>query len=108
MNKLSSKKPVINNDTLTRTVKENADIFAEFLCKSVNATFKLSMFFSSLKLADVTPLHKKGRKDLKEILPTLSKVFERILFAQISVSLTIFSQNTNVDFGKAIVLNTAF
>ena len=40
------------------------------------------MFPNSLKLADVTPLHKKGRKDLKEnhrpvsILPTLSKVFE--------------------------------
>ena len=82
---MSSKKPLINNDTLTRIVKENADIFAEFLCKSVNAKFKLSMFFSSLKLADVTPLHKKGRKDLKEILPTLSEVFDWILFAQISV-----------------------
>ena len=48
------------------------------------------MFPNSLKLADVTPLHKKDRKELKEdyrsvsILPTLSKMFERIMFAQIS------------------------
>ena len=48
------------------------------------------MFPDSLKVADVTLLHKKGRKDLMEnyrpvsILPTLSKVFERIMFAQIS------------------------
>ena len=45
---------------------------------------------NSLKLADVTPLHKKGRKELKEdnrsvrILPTLSKIFEMIMLAQIS------------------------
>ena len=41
-----------------------------------------------MKLADVTPSHKKGRKDLKEnnravsILSNLSKVLERIMFAQ--------------------------
>ena len=39
-------------------------------------------------MADVTPLHKKGKKDLKEncrpvsILPIISKVFERSMFAQ--------------------------
>ena len=47
-----------------------------------------SNFPNSLKLADITPLHKKGRKDNKEnyrpvsILATLSKIFERILFEQ--------------------------
>ena len=68
--------------------KENADIFVDYLCD--NAMFKSLMFPNSLKLADVTPLHKKGRKMLKEdsrsvsILPTLSKIFEMIMFAQIS------------------------
>ena len=62
----------------------------DYLCDSINALFKSSMFPNSLKLADVTPLHKKDRKELKEdyrsvsILPTLSKMFERIMFAQIS------------------------
>ena len=40
-------------------------------------------------MADATPLHKKGKKDLKNyravsILPIFSKVFERNMFAQMS------------------------
>ena len=44
-------------------------------------------------MADVPPLHKNGKKDLKEnyrlvtlagILPIFSKVFERSMFAQLS------------------------
>ena len=60
----------------------------DYLCD--NAMFKSSMFPNSLKLADVTPLHKKGKKVLKEgnrsvsILPTLPKNFEMIMFTQIS------------------------
>ena len=61
------------------------------------------MFPNFLKLADVIPLRKKGRKDLKEnyrpvnLLPTLSKVFERIMFAQISAFFDNFSKNTNAE-----------
>ena len=62
----------------------------DYLCDSIKALFKSLMFPNSLKLADVTPIHKKGMKELKEdyrsvsILPTLSKMFERIMFVQIS------------------------
>ena len=58
----------------------------DYLCESINAMFKSSMFPNSLKLADVTALHKKDSKELKEdyrsvsVLPTLSKSFERIMF----------------------------
>ena len=85
-----------------------------FFCNRINATFKSSMFPNSLKLGDVTPLHKKDRKDLKEnyipvsILPTLSIFFERLMFVQISASFDSFSQNTNADFGKVIAFNTVF
>ena len=57
----------------------------DYLCE--NAVFKSSMFPNSLKLADVTTLHKKGRKELKEdnrsvrIIQTLSKIFEMIMSA---------------------------
>ena len=56
--------------------KENTDISVDYLFDSTNALFKSSMFPNSLKLANVTTLHKKGRKELKEdcrlvsILPT--------------------------------------
>ena len=69
------------------------------LCNSINELFKSLMFPNSLKLADVTPIHKKGMKELKEdyrsvsILPTLSKMFERIMFVQISASFdNVFSK----------------
>ena len=61
-NKLSSKNASQNSDIPTRAVTGDAHIFAEFLCKSINATFKSSMFPNSLKLAVVTPLHKKTEK----------------------------------------------
>ena len=60
--KLSSENASHNGGIPTRTVKEDADIFVDVLCKSINATFKSSMFPNSLKLADVTLLHKKAEK----------------------------------------------
>ena len=62
----------------------------DYLCESINAMLKSSVFPNSLKLADTTPLHLKDSKELKEdyrsfrVLPTLLKVFESIKFAQIS------------------------
>ena len=53
-------------------------------------------FFNCLKPADITPLHKKGRKDNKDnyrpvsILSTLSEILERILFELMSVYLDKF------------------
>ena len=71
----------------------------DYLCDSINALFKSLMFPNFLKLADVTPIHKKGMKELKEdyrsvsIIPTLSKMFERIMFVQISASFdNVFSK----------------
>ena len=37
----------------------------DYLCESVNAMFKSSMFPNFLKLADVAFLHKKDSKELK-------------------------------------------
>ena len=88
-----------------RIIKDNVDIFADFLCETVNCTIKTSNFPSFLKLAD-TPLHKKGRKDNKEnyrpvsISPTLSKIFERILFEQISGFFDNFLSEKQCGFRK--------
>ena len=54
--------------------------------------FKSSMFANTQKLADVTPLHKKCRKELKDdnrsvsILLTLSKIFEITMFDNVQIS----------------------
>ena len=62
----------------------------DFLYTGINSAIKTSTFPSFLKLADVTPVNKKGRKDIKEnfrpvsILPTLSKTFEKCISAQMS------------------------
>ena len=78
------------SDMPTKIIKENSDIFSNFICESINNSIKSSIFPSCLKHADVTPLHKKCNKSLKEnyrpvsILPILSKVVERSIFKQIS------------------------
>ena len=93
-------------DILTRIFKENIDIFTDFLCTSINSVIKSSSFPSALKLADVTPVHKKGRKDMKEnfrpvsILPTLSKFFGKCMFTQMSSYFDNFFSNQQCGFRK--------
>ena len=60
-----------NHIEKTKT-KENLDIFVDYLCEIIIAMFKSSMFLNSLKLAVVTPLYKKGRKELKEDYKSVS------------------------------------
>ena len=77
-------------DISTKIIKVNADIFAEVLYNVFNRSLEVGEFPSDMKLANVTPVHKKGsRYDTGNyhpisILPNLSKVFERCLHKQIS------------------------
>ena len=63
-------------------LKESTNIFSNFLCNGFNNSIKLSTF--------ITPLYKKGRKDIKgnyrpvRVLPNLSKIFEKCMFEQMS------------------------
>ena len=94
------------SDILNKIIHENADIFANFLAESLKGTIKTYNFPNCSKLADITPLHKKGRKDNKDnyrpvsILPTLSKILERILFEQISVYFDKFLSDQQCGFRK--------
>ena len=87
---LNNKKASQNSVIPTKIIKENSDIFEKVLCSFINDSIKSFTFPSCLKEADVTPIHKKGKKDKKEnyrpvsILPVLSKIFERIMFIQMS------------------------
>ena len=68
------------SEILTKIVKENAEIFSDFLHSSFNKCIKYRVFPSCLKKADITPIYKKGSKNCKDnyrsvsILPNISKI----------------------------------
>ena len=89
-------KYILNLDT-SKTYAEivtfqqgNTDIFAEFLHSSFNESTKKSNIPSVLKQENITPGFKKGDKERKNnyrsvsILSSISNVFERGMFRQIS------------------------
>ena len=92
INRLNKNKASQKSDIPIKIIHDYVDIFTDSIAESFKGAIKTSNFSNCLKLADTTLLHKKGRKENKEnyrpvsILPTLSKIFERILFEQISVS----------------------
>ena len=51
-----------DSDIPTKIIKMNADIFAEVLCNVFNRSLEVGEFPSGMKLANVTPVHKKGSR----------------------------------------------
>ena len=70
-------------------LKDNVDICAIVIHSDTNLCIAEGKFPSNLKKADITPLFKKIDRLLKvnyrpiSILPTLSKIYEKVLFFQI-------------------------
>ena len=85
---LETKNASQTSDIPAKIIKGNIDVFADFLCTSINSSINSSLFPSCLKFADVTPFHNKGKKDLRQnyrpvsIVSTLSKIYERSMFKQ--------------------------
>ena len=59
---LESNKTIQNTDIPTNINKDNADIFMEFVFTRLNKYTEQSIFLSKLKLANVTPVHRKNTK----------------------------------------------
>ena len=84
----------------------NADIFAEVLYSVFNRSLEVGEFPSGMKLANVTPVHKKGSRYDKgnyrpvSILLNVSKVFERCLHKQISDCFDIILSKYQCGFRK--------
>ena len=78
----------------TNLLKEISPIIAEPLSLIINQSLSTGIFPSKLKIAKVIPLHKKNEKDLLDnyrpisLLPSISKVFERIVYNQLYSYLT--------------------
>ena len=81
---------LIYPDIPTKLIKENSDIFGDFIFGNHNNCVSSSIFPNFLKNAIITPVHKKGAKSSKDnykpasILSNLSKIYKRLLFKQIS------------------------
>ena len=66
LHNLKINKAFQSSDIPTKIIKENIDIFAEVLWKSLNSSIKFSTFPACLKWTDVIPLHKKEKKTKKK------------------------------------------
>ena len=83
--KLDTKKPTTFNNIPAKILVANHDICSPILCTNFNYSVKESKFPDSLKISEITPCHKQDETTLKSnyrpvsILPTVSKIFERIL-----------------------------
>ena len=74
----------------TKVLKHVATECAPVLTKCFNNALINSEFLDELKLADIVPIHKKGDTSNKanyrpiSLLPTASKVFERLIAEQLT------------------------
>ena len=89
LNNLNINKATQNTDIPTKIIKENSE-FGDFIFSNLNCCINTSSYPSLLKRADITPVHKKDSKSEKNnyrpisILSNTSKLYERIMFKQIS------------------------
>ena len=83
---LNTKKAVASNSIPAKVLKKESNICSPVLQQIWNdEILKKRQFPENLKLAEITPFSKKEDKDLAKncrpgsVLPTLSKVFEKIM-----------------------------
>ena len=86
---LDSLKAIQESDISAKIIKVNSDLFAKKISKSFNESLEKSKLPDCLKLANVTPVFKKGARTSKtnyrpiNILPILSQIFERLISKQL-------------------------
>ena len=107
---LDYSKDIQKIDIPVELIKGNSDLVAEIACKYFNESLEKSKFIDYLKLANVTAFFKKDARTLKNnygpvsILPSLPKLFERLISKQISECLLMMLET----WKEAIDNNKAF
>ena len=86
INSLDTSKSTRSEDITFKIIKDNADIFANFILQNLKKRIIDEKFPDQLKQADVSPIFKKGNHNDKtnyrpvSILPSLSKTYERLIY----------------------------
>ena len=89
LKKLDPKKANTFKNIPAKQLKENRDICAEPILDIVNDGIRDGIFDDELKLADITPIHKKDETTVDSnyrnvsVLPVVSKIYEKVLQKQI-------------------------
>ena len=87
---LDNSKACPKNTIPQNIIKQNIDIFAQKLHMDFNFCMKSATFPNNMKLGDDTPAHKQGDRTDKanyrpvSILPSISKIYERLMYYQIN------------------------
>ena len=114
INRLNKNKASQKSDIPIKIIHDNVDIFADFIAESFKGAIKTSNFSNYLKLADITPLHKKGEKPIRKTIGQLvfyqhyQKYLKRYSLNKYRFSLISFYQTNNVGSEKDIALNFVF
>ena len=113
LNNLNINRATQNTDIPTKIIKENSDVSGDFIFSNLNCCISTSSYLSLLKREDITPAHKKDSKIAKNnyrpvsILSNISKLYERIMFKQISEYFeNSFFSKYHVDLERVSVLIT--
>ena len=87
---LNAKKAAGPDDIPPKIIKDSIDVLTLPLTNLFNTSIDESLFPLNLKYANISPIYKKGDNTKKEnyrpisILPSISKIFERLMFQQIT------------------------
>ena len=86
---MNTVKPTTYNNIPAKILVENVDLCSSYISRMFNTSIKDSIFPDKLKMAEITPGFKDGDKTCKSnyrpisILPSVSKIFERIIYNSI-------------------------
>ena len=90
INNLQKNKAPQSTDIPTKRIKENSDNFGDLIFGNYNNCVSYSIFLNPWKNAIITSVHKKGANTSKDnyrpvsILSNISKIYNRLMFKQIS------------------------
>ena len=106
---LNTNKASHSSDKTTKLLKQNVDLFSPFILGCVDKSISSPTFPSILKLADIIPVYKKDSRYEKSKYrpisapPNLSKIFENVLYDQISSLFEKIFSRYQKCFGKASI-----